>query len=231
MFIELKSNTGRYAIKLVRKLHSGLPALYDHKMEKIEKLKTEDRQRCQDLLMIVLLAKKLPLPLSNLRGLVPWTDDVDPHTIATKCGSFLITKDECVDVQHKSVQDYLKANEEKLRAGSIKSEADIARNSITAMSLILKRNIYDNKSWGVRIEDIIAPKDDPLTSIGYSSLFWLDHVYEAIGSSEDATELCSLALGFLEKHFLHWLESLSVLHGLLDGLRSIRKFLTAGNVG
>jgi hypothetical protein len=57
-------------------------------------------------------------------------------------------------------------------------------------------------------------------------MFWLKHLRDATEASpENNLELWNIAFKFLKEHFLHWLESLSLLHELSVGIISIRELL------
>ena len=100
----------------------------------------------------------------------------------------------------------------------------LKRNS--SEEFILQRNIYDLTHWGIMSEDITPPDLDPLAPIQYSCIFWLDHLCDAIkDNQESGTDLYDLGIKFLKQHFIHWLESLSLLHRILDGIMFIRKLL------
>jgi hypothetical protein len=74
----------------------------------------------------------------------------------------------------------------------------------------------------------MVPDPDPLASVRYSCVFWVDHLYEVDSQNTDLrTELSDdgAIFVFLKKHFLHWLKSLSLIHKLSDGVLSIRKLL------
>ena len=74
------------------------------------------------------------------------------------------------------------------------------------------------------------PHPDPLVSIRYSCVFWTDHLCFLNGENpEYSRELTNSGkvLKFLKEHLLHWLEVLSLLGKLSDGVISIRKFLLA----
>jgi hypothetical protein len=65
------------------------------------------------------------------------------------------------------------------------------------------------------------PGAKPLAAIQYSCEFWVYHLLQ--GSSPIADD--GPVLSFLETHFLHWLESLSLLSKLPSALTSIRELL------
>ena len=71
-----------------------------------------------------------------------------------------------------------------------------------------------------------VPDPDPLGSIRYSCMFWVDHLCKA-DDQDRGKELSDngAIFAFLREHFLHWLESLSLIHKLSDGVLSIKKLL------
>jgi hypothetical protein len=92
----------------------------------------------------------------------------------------------------------------------------------------LKRNIYDLQDYGFQSEMTMPPEEDPLAPIRYSCLFWADHLCSVYGEEPKyETQLVDdgTVLEFLRKRFLYWLESLSLLGKLSDGVKSIRKLL------
>jgi hypothetical protein len=71
----------------------------------------------------------------------------------------------------------------------------------------------------------VTPDPDPLDSIRCSCVFWLDYFYEADNRSllDYSSELSDndTIFTFCQRHFLHWLENLSLIHKLLDSVLSI----------
>jgi hypothetical protein len=150
------------------------------------------------------------------------------------CGSFLAVREETVYLIHQSAKDYLDKNfEDRLElSGTAQGHADIGRQSINAMSRHLKQNIYslDND---FKPENMRPPQPDPLASIRYSCIFWVDHLIAGISQSfEGKRELADdgEVSTFLREKLLHWLESLSLLEKLPEGLQSIRKLLHIAQV-
>ena len=73
-----------------------------------------------------------------------------------------------------------------------------------------------------------VPDPDPLASIRYSCVFWVDHLCKADNTSLDWKEKLSdggAVFAFVKEHFLHWLESLSLIYKLSDGVLSIKNLL------
>ena len=66
---------------------------------------------------------------------------------------------------------------------------------------------------------------DPLEPIGYACCFWIDHLCAAALNAINGEEALLVDVGeihrFLQQHFLHWLESLSLLGKVSDVTRKI----------
>lgn len=230
VFNDLKRVRGSYAVKSIKDYPSGLSKLYDHKMKIIEAEETEHLQRCRDVLVATFLAYR-PLSLDELAGLVPWSADTDPFTIVQKCRSFLTITEETVNPIHQSAKDYLKKNFDSIQLGGLaQGHTDIAKRSIDTMSSILRQNMY-NLDFGFKL--MAPPDSDPLIPIRYSCVFWADHLCSMNGDnpecSRELTENGKVLI-FLREHLLHWLEGLSLLGKLSDGVASINKLLLAAQV-
>jgi len=224
---------GMYALEIIGEIPSGLKELYDHMMTKIEKGKRRDPQYCRNVLVAAVLAYR-PLTLSELAVLADLPPEMDAQTIVKKCGSFLTTKDETVYLIHQSAKDYLDENNtSRLQLeGVCQGHADIGRRSINAMSSVLKQNIF-NLDFGFRPMDITPPKPDPLAKIRYSCVFWADHLCFENGESPACKQELTddgRVFEFLKERFLCWLESLSLLGNLSDGVQSIRRLLHIAQV-
>ena len=86
--------------------------------------------------------------------------------------------------------------------------------------------MYNLRDPGSVVENVPDPDPDPLGPIKCSCLFWVDHLCKADDQSlVDHMSDDGAIFTFLRKHFLHWLESLSLIHKLSDGVLSIRKLL------
>lgn len=232
---------GSYALEIVKEIPPGLSKLYDHMMTRIEKRKRRDPQYCRNVLAVTVLTRR-PLSFRELAvvaGLQPQIDP-EPQTIVKYCGSFLRPDKDTVYLIHQSAKDYLekdlKGSKEthlsRLHSSSAQVHRDIIDRSMDAISK-LQRDIYELRQYGFQTKDIPLPERDPLAPLRYSCLFWLDHLRYAIkaisensgGSVEQSEALYSSGFKFLKTHFLHWLESLSLLHKYSDGIVSLRKLI------
>ncbi|KAK9798008.1 hypothetical protein SCARD494_03180 [Seiridium cardinale] len=224
VFQDLKEMRGPWALQNIQDYPSGLSKLYDVKFERIESKEMAHLTYCKDVLLIMSIAYR-PLAISELVMLCPWSAELDPYAFVRKCGAFLSVEEDIVSVSHKSAQDYLTRNQSKLRGGTVQGHTDIVEHSIRKMGG-LKRDIYNLRSLGLGTEIMRPREEDPLASLGYALEHWLDHLRDAIEEKPERNkELISLGFEMLKVHFLHWLESLSLLRRLSDGIISIRKLL------
>lgn len=230
-FKVLESTHPRYAIKRIKDMPPTLSELYDHMMTRIENVTEIDVQDCKRVLICAVLAFR-PLSLCELAILCDMPADIT-ETAVQLCGSFLTAKEETVYLIHQSAKDYLDKNyESKLQpAGMTQGHTDISSRSIAAMSSILKQNIY-KLDYGFKPKDMANPRPDPLAPIQYACVFWADHL-ASNGESHEYTR--ALADGrevftFLKDRLLHWLESLSLLGKLPEGMQLIQKLLRIAKV-
>ncbi len=230
-FKTLETVHGRYAVKRIKEIPPGLSDLYDHMMARIENVKIIDPQDCKEVLKAILLAYRPP-SLSELATLTDLPLDIAETAVET-CGSFLTTKGNTVNLIHQSAKDHLEKNYESRiqKAGIAQGHVDISRRSIKAMSSMLKQNIY-SLPLGFKAKDMRPPDPDPLAPIRYSCVFWVDHLCLNGDSPGCKRELMDdgPVFRFLNDHFLRWLESLSLLGKLSDGVQSIRKLLHLAQV-
>ncbi|RYP67830.1 hypothetical protein DL771_007007 [Monosporascus sp. 5C6A] len=179
-------------------------------------------ESCKSVLAATCLAHR-PLSLSELAIAAGLPVGIKAETIVEECGLFLMFVDGTVHLIHQLVKDCL--TNWLQPAGVARGHADISRRSIAAMSSTLKQNIY-NLSAGFKQKDMKPPQPDPLAPIRYSCVAWANHLLygEDPECKQELTD-DGPVLAFLKERFLCWLESLSLLEKLSDGMLSIRKLL------
>ena len=102
----------------------------------------------------------------------------------------------------------------------------IFSQSLKAISTTLERDVYNLQYLGISIIEVKASNPDLLFSIRYTCIYWIDHLYE-ITSGHNKVGLCdnSIIDVFLQKHFLYWLEALSLLKSILYSVLAIAKLI------
>ncbi|KAF5125980.1 Vegetative incompatibility protein HET-E-1 [Metarhizium anisopliae] len=227
-FRELQGVDGKEAIETIKKLPSGLPDLYSYLMAKIEEHHGLKRIRCKNVITAVYLAYR-PLTLKELGVVAGLGSPIKPLDIVKVCGSLLSMTGRVVSLTHESVREYLCQKYGKLleQGDVVLSHQDIASRSLVEMQHTLKHNMYHlpgNGYFPRLLGDAINGSDnDPLAGVAYSATFWMHHLVNA-GRSETSAELVTSerVLDFLKKFFLRWIESLSLLGSLSEGLKAIR---------
>ncbi|KAI9372223.1 hypothetical protein BJX61DRAFT_508192, partial [Aspergillus egyptiacus] len=219
--------TQRKAIKHLQKTPPDLSAIYDRMMEHVDNLEDEeDREICKRLLEVVCFAFR-PLSYAEAHIIADLPSDATTEEIVQLCGSFLTCHDDRIHILHNSTRQYLTAYFESHHdGGAARIHGSMAKRCITAMSTRLKYNIHALQP-GTEATDVMARENDgPIAPVRYACEFWVDHLCGLDGLREGRV-LDGAAVAFLETHFLHWLEGLSLIHKVPSALSSIRKIITS----
>ena len=98
----------------------------------------------------------------------------------------------------------------------------IFSRSLNAMSTVLKRDMYGLKAPGFPIDKVQTPSSDPLATVRYSCVFWIDHLYDSTSPKETLQRNTLDAVQtFVEQKYLYWLEALSLLRAIPEGIIAI----------
>jgi NACHT domain len=213
------------------RIPKGLTPLYDRMIKQIQQLEDDNPQLCLRTLATAALAHR-PLHMLEIRLLAGLEEEIpsleDLKIIINMCGSFLTIRYNFVYFIHQSANDYLTVNASGIifPDGRGRIHYDMLSWSLDALLKTLRRDMYNRRDPGSVIENVPDPDPDPLGPIKYSCLFWVDHLCKADDQSlVDHMSDDGAIFTFLREHFLHWLESLSLIHKLSDGVLSIRKLL------
>ncbi|KAB8207967.1 hypothetical protein BDV34DRAFT_223163 [Aspergillus parasiticus] len=202
---------------ILGEIPDGLVELYDNLLAKLEGSKYKRHvQTCKKALTISILARR-PLSLSEL-ALLAEIEESMIRSIVHDCRSFLTIQGDTVYLFHQSVQDYLQDNYNRLQV----QPREYIHQSIFELSLKdmegqLKRNMYKLPYAGSGFEDNSLPAPDPLRAIRYSCRFWVYHLKH----SDPMYNSSEMIYSFLRKHFLHWLEAMSLMHMMPDSIEII----------
>ncbi|EXL65105.1 hypothetical protein FOPG_18657 [Fusarium oxysporum f. sp. conglutinans race 2 54008] len=220
-------------LQTVDKIPSGLKEVYGRMARSIQQLKPGYLELCRPLLSTVCTAYR-PLSLHELGILsgLPIEISRKPQSvrrIVTMCGSFLTMRDDSVYIVHQSAKDYLatEGSQAVFSAGDGKVHYSAFSRSLQIMSETLRRDMYDLRHPGTSIDNVSQPEPDPLASARYSCIYWVDHLSDAI-SHRTSMPINDLqddgrVHQFLSKKFLYWLEALSLLGGITDGVVATTK--------
>ena len=153
-------------------------------------------------------------------------DDDELPEIIGSCGSFLTLRGDIIYFLHQSAKDFLltKTVGQVLPSGLAYQHELIFERSLQALSETLRRDICQLSHPGFNINDVSPGVLEPLHPIGYSCVYWVDHLHD----SEYTSIKNHLKDGgnihiFIRKKYLYWLESLSLLRSTIEGVKATNK--------
>ncbi|KAJ5225215.1 hypothetical protein N7468_006440 [Penicillium chermesinum] len=208
----------------------GLDALYERMLQRVSE--SDGKDFC---LRIIALAAMLyrPITLSELLHFVEVPEDARDHELdflhhaIVLCGSFLVIREDTVYIVHQSAKEFL---DKKAAQKEISSEAEeihfhVFSKSMDAISEGLVRDVYGLRAPGYSIDQVRCPVPDPLATMQYACVYWVDHLIECYSRTEVYGNFNdgSSVETFFCKDYLHWLEALSLWRILPTGIASILK--------
>ncbi|KAK3292420.1 uncharacterized protein B0H64DRAFT_365317 [Chaetomium fimeti] len=207
-------------LPLLETMPPGLEPLYGRMMDEIGK--NRDAATCRRILSTATLTRR-PLHLLELRTLAAVDETDDMERAVNQCASFLTIRQDNVYLIHQSAKDYLIEHAPKavFPDGEAGAHRAILLRSLQVMPTSLHRDMYDLRQPGSLIAEVVRPDPDPLNRIRYACVYWIDHFLRSCSWELDGEGV----LRFLSTHLLHWLESISLLGVLSDGILSIRRLL------
>ncbi|KAK2764812.1 hypothetical protein CKAH01_15751 [Colletotrichum kahawae] len=233
---KLKDYRDDTASKKIESFPSGLDAFYERMMHQING--GEDAELCRQILALVATTYR-PLSLAESAILIKechgLADDLESLQDAISlCGSFLAIREDIIYFVHQSAKDFLmdkaySAFNQILPSGITYQHHIIFLRSLELLSKTLKRDIYELRAPGSFLEDISPPDPDPLARLKYSCIHWIDHLKHSdpaeISAHGDLQDNGSVHT-FLKCHYLHWLETQSLLQGMPQAVLAMQKLQT-----
>ncbi|RAH71166.1 WD40 repeat-like protein [Aspergillus aculeatinus CBS 121060] len=219
-----ESDVDPYGVsEFIRQMPSTLKGMYDRMIERIINTPTKGTfESCQQTLLAATVAYR-PLQLGEMKELAAFKWLTDAKRSILRCGLLSIREsDQTVSFIHQSAKDYLTDKESKFYSrlfpnGHLDGHQTIVTRSLDTMDL-LHKNIDNLDSPGFHLPEDYRPHSDLLALCGYSCIYWIDHLCET-ESDPGKVGLCDeKIIAFCRKHFLHWLEALSLLKSLPKGV-------------
>ncbi|EED11823.1 WD repeat-containing protein, putative [Talaromyces stipitatus ATCC 10500] len=127
-------------------------------------------------------------------------------------------KDVPIRILHLSFQDYLLTTESLFHIDERKTYQKIALHYLHVINTSLKHNICGLPSYRTQRDDIDrqAVNQNLSADLQYACQYWAYHL-----NHSEARIVESLAFDFLKKHFLHWLEALSLMGVISEAVAMI----------
>ena len=215
-------------LQLLQEVPSDLKGLYVRVIKQIQQLKGRSVMFCMQVLSTMTLAYR-PLHFLELAALADLPKEVSCEQqnlkkIVQMCNSFLIIRDSTIYFIHQSAKDFLSTCVEIFPSGQTEVQQRIVLRSLQSMDEKLHGDIYNLQKPGILIDQVNSINPDPLAQIRYACIYWVGHLGEVDRSlREKILHDDGEVHGFLEKHFLHWLEALSLMRNAGSGVVMIRK--------
>jgi hypothetical protein len=212
------------AVAMLDTFPPGLDGLYRQMLGHLDS--SGDVERCRNILAIASVVRR-PLFLGELLLFMDGLRRVkDPlgalREIVALCGSFLFLRKDKVYFVHQSAQDFLIGNISAIfPSGMEEVHYIIFSKSLSALSQTLRRDIYGLRAPDSLITNVKPPCPDPLAIVRYSCVHWVDHL--CMSGRKDALRNQGLVHTFFEKQYLYWLEALSLVAGMSDGVLGMEK--------
>ncbi|OQE12757.1 hypothetical protein PENFLA_c063G02943 [Penicillium flavigenum] len=171
-------------------------------------------QEFQDIVGVIVLLT-VPLSINALSLFI----GIGADRISNRLDSFRSVlsissdRDQPVRILHLSFRDFLVQSRTMFLVDMPRKHEDIAKMCLKAMRSRLQRNICNLESSGTYKADIDPQyilRYLPL-ELQYSCRYWTHHLEQSQNTSFDFEDV----LLFLQKHFLHWVEAMSLL-GLMS---------------
>ena len=210
---------------------AGLDPLYRRMMEQV--YNSDDANLCKQILAIITVVYR-PITLKELTSFVEMpgiaSNDLESLTeIIALSGSFLTLRGSTVHFVHQSAKDFLleKISDEIFVSGVGDVHYTIFSRSLEVMSRTLRRDMYGLCAPGFPISKVKQPDPDPLAAADYSCIYWVDHLQDW-DSSKSTKHRDDIQDGgavdkFLRQKYLYWLEALSLLRSMSEGVLSMDK--------
>lgn len=211
----------------------GLDDLYKRMLQQVANAPSKrTAEICKQILAVVCTVYR-PLTLEELPSVIDFPTTLSDSLKAleealNRCGSFLSLKKQVVSIVHQSAADFLLGQAADLifPMGIKHTHHSIFLQSLRSLDGVLERDIYNLVQPGYKTRDIRQPDPDPLAAVKYSSVYWVDHLEasDAVsGTSCEEVQDEKLVLHFMQTRYLYWLEVLSLIVKVPEGLRAMTK--------
>jgi NACHT domain len=213
---------------VLKDLPPGLKPLYGLMMDQIlRRGDAEDVELCQQILRAVTVTYR-PLLLQELAATAGLPEALfdsisSLHDLVDRCGSFLTVREGAIYFIHQSAKDYLATGNGRRIFFSSEAEehGKIMHRSLDLMANTLRKDICDLKKPGALAREAEQNVSNGLLPrIGYACCYWVNHLGDYLVDSSSAQILLDggKVHKFLQKHLLHWIEVLSLLRTMPEGV-------------
>jgi hypothetical protein len=210
----------------------GLNDLYERMMSQIRD--SADADLCKHILAVVSVVYR-PVTLDELESFVDMPTGASLTEIIELCGSFLTLQERIVSFVHQSAKEYLvkEAGSEIFPPRGEHIQHCIFSRSMQVMDKTLRQNIFKLDRPAILVSEIKPPDPDPLVSLRYSCVYWVEHlrsIPDQVLDYDDKLSDNGAIFAFFKRHFLHWIEVLSLIKKLSESISMIDNLLAIVDV-
>ncbi|KAJ5697203.1 hypothetical protein N7488_010887, partial [Penicillium malachiteum] len=224
-FIELKLNPMRSLADLVKD-----QTKYVNKMDKtylpilmrllIDKKTRMMKMRFFNLVGVIILLA-IPLSVNALSALLELEAEVLTNLLDQFQSVLSVPNDPNIPVRilHLSFRDFLLQTNTKFSVDEKHTHKEIMTCCLAHMCAKLKRNICNLESFGTEKTEIDTALMTQFLQpeLTYSCRYWIYHLEHCT----DQSRMLNQAYLFLKKHFLHWIEAMSLLGFMSEVVRMV----------
>ncbi|KAK3360107.1 HET-R [Lasiosphaeria hispida] len=219
-----------HVLPIVKDVPRGLDGMYERMLTEIDRYRW-DADLCRQILSAATVAYR-PLHLAEIGALSGLPEQITKSTenvrkIVAKCRSFLTVRDDRIYLVHQSAKDYLsdRASTLLFPHGVAVAHHNMLDRSMKLLSNKLQCDIYSLYEPGFPIDQVHTPDPDPLATVRYSCVYWVNHLSDSISSTNTNLDTFLQDDGavhtFLKTKYLYWLETLSLLRVMPEGIIAI----------
>ena len=217
-------------LEALRTFPPGRDELYERMMQQICNSKRNNLIK-QILALTAVVCR--PITLEELTSFNKTLEGIanDTHSLQKViglCSSFLVLQERTIYFVHQSAKEFLLKNvsNELFPSGTAKLHYTIFSKALEVMFRILHRDMYSLCSPGFPIDQVQRPDPDPLAAVRYSCVYWMEHLRQwdynnPLTNRNDLEETSDAINKFLRQHYLHWLEALSLVGSISEGVHAV----------
>lgn len=226
-----------HVLQIVEEAPPGLDGMYDRMLNEVKR-HGRDSEHCRRILSTATAAYR-PLHMAEIGALSGLPEQITKSTenverIVSKCGSFLTVRDNQIYLIHQSATDFLlgrgtqQAPQDPFHWVFPLGVEDVHRNivlrSLSAMLAVFRCDMFGLEMPGFPIDEVQTPSSDPLATVRYACVFWVNHLRDSISDKEaPQRNILDAIQTFIERKYLYWLEALSLLRAMPEGVIAIRQ--------
>jgi hypothetical protein len=188
----------------------------------------EEKEELYDMLRYILgsvVVLSSPLPAFSLSKLLHVSQEEFDQTLNDLHAILEVSNDQArpLRLHHPSFRDFLldntRCHEPNFWVNERQAHEQLAVSCINLLSTSPKEDICGDTMPGTDISEVESSRIErciPL-EVQYACLYWIQHVRKSFGQLQDEEEVDQ----FLRNHFLHWLEALSWMRKLTEGIQEM----------